>query len=189
MSVGHSDMQLSRQLVRDCRGGDWVYLRPSAQSVLEPYSVLPSRDYITTMVHHWTDIIDAIIQDLSINAIINFCFGKCRDEPPVSPTLSAQEGELDNLLAEPSGGWDDLPQSRGYNKKAAMHAESGVSQDPGRKMGSARTRSTWTEGRTMEELEREEEELAKFDPPGPPREVEEFGDFEQASTVDEASRP
>ena len=37
--------------------------------------------------------------------------------------------------------------------------------------------ATWIEGRTLEELEREEAELAKLDPPGPP--MDEFGEFEE----------
>jgi hypothetical protein len=98
---------------------------------------------------------------------------------PGSPTLSAQEGELDNLLTEHSAGWDDLPASRGYNKAQNMAIDS---NDNG---GTAQVQpspppATWIEGRTMEELSREEAELARFDPPGPPRDVEAFGDFEQA---------
>lgn len=99
---------------------------------------------------------------------------------PGSPTLSAQEGELDNLLSEPSGGWDDLPASRGYNKAQNMTISSGNDHGAGQAMPSQRLPATWVEGRTMEELSREEEELARFDPPGPPRDVEDFGDFEQA---------
>ena len=99
---------------------------------------------------------------------------------PGSPTLSAQEGELDNLLTEPSGGWDDLPASRGYNKAQNMTIDSNLTREAGPIKPSGITPATWIEGRTMEELSREEEELARFDPPGPPRDVEEFGDFEQA---------
>jgi hypothetical protein len=99
---------------------------------------------------------------------------------PGSPTLSAQEGELDNLLTEHSGGWDDLPASRGYNKAQIMDIDTGSSQEAGYMKASERLPATWIEGRTMEELSREEAELARFDPPGPPRDVEEFGDFEQA---------
>jgi len=99
---------------------------------------------------------------------------------PGSPTLSAQEGELDNLLTEPSAGWDDLPASRGYNKAQNMTIDSNPNGGAARIQGSERLPATWIEGRTMEELSREEEELARFDPPGPPRDVEEFGDFEQA---------
>jgi hypothetical protein len=99
---------------------------------------------------------------------------------PGSPTLSAQEGELDNLLTEHSGGWDDLPASRDYNKAQDMTIDTNTSRDAGQPKPSGRLPTTWIEGRTMEELSREEEELARFDPPGPPRDVEEFGDFEQA---------
>jgi len=35
----------------------------------------------------------------------------------------------------------------------------------------------------MEELSREEAELARFDPPGPSRDIEDFGEFEQAPSV------
>jgi hypothetical protein len=99
---------------------------------------------------------------------------------PGSPTLSAQEGELDNLLTEPSGGWDDLPASRGYDKPQNMTIDSNPNGGTAQIQGSERLPATWIEGRTMEELSREEAELARFDPPGPPRDVEEFGDFEQA---------
>ena len=99
---------------------------------------------------------------------------------PGSPTLSAQEGELDNLLSEPSAGWDDLPASRGYNKAQSMTIDPNPKGEAARIQGSERLPATWIEGRTMEELSRAEEELARFDPPGPPRDVEEFGDFEQA---------
>jgi hypothetical protein len=99
---------------------------------------------------------------------------------PGSPTLSAQEGELDNLLTEPSGGWDDLPASRGYNKAQNMDIDTGGSQVAGLRKPSENPPATWIEGRTMEELSREEAELARFDPPGPPRDVDDFGDFEQA---------
>jgi len=99
---------------------------------------------------------------------------------PVSPTLSAQEGELDNLLTEPSAGWDDLPASGGYNKAQTMTIDSGNDHGAGQVKPSQGLPATWVEGRTMEELSREEEELARFDPPGPPRDVEDFGDFEQA---------
>jgi hypothetical protein len=99
---------------------------------------------------------------------------------PGSPTLSAQEGELDNLLTEHSGGWDDLPASRGYNKAQIMDIDTSSSQEAAYMKASERLPATWIEGRTMEELSREEAELARFDPPGPPRDVEEFGDFEQA---------
>ena len=99
---------------------------------------------------------------------------------PGSPTLSAQEGELDNLLTEPSGGWDDLPATKGYNKAQNMTIDSGNDYGAGQAKSSERLPATWIEGRTMEELSREEEELARFDPPGPPRDVDDFGDFEQA---------
>ena len=99
---------------------------------------------------------------------------------PGSPTLSAQDGELDNLLTEPSGGWDDLPASRGYNKAQNMTIDSGNDHGAGQAVPSQGLPATWVEGRTMEELSREEEELARFDPPGPPRDVDDFGDFEQA---------
>jgi hypothetical protein len=97
-----------------------------------------------------------------------------------SPTLSAQEGELDNLLTEHSGGWDDPPLSRGYNKARSMDIDTVSSRVAGHTKPSENLPATWIEGRTMEELSREEEELARFDPPGPPRDVEDFGDFEQA---------
>lgn len=99
---------------------------------------------------------------------------------PSSPALSAQEGELDNLLTEPSGGWDDLPASRGYNKPQNMTIDSNPNGGTAQIQGSERLPATWIEGRTMEELSREEAELARFDPPGPPRDIEDFGDFEQA---------
>jgi len=102
---------------------------------------------------------------------------------PGSPTLSAQEGELDNLLTEHSGGWDDPPLSRGYNKDQNMTIDSNPNRESGSIEPSGRLPATWIEGRTMEELSREEEELARFDPPGPPRDIEEFGDFEQAPSV------
>ena len=102
---------------------------------------------------------------------------------PGSPPLSAQEGELDNLLTEPSGGWDDPPLSRGYNKTQNMTIDSNSNPEAGPIKPSGRLPATWIEGRTMEELSREEEELARFDPPGPPRDVDEFGDFEQAPSV------
>ena len=99
---------------------------------------------------------------------------------PGSPTLSAQEGELDNLLTEPSGGWDDLPATKGYNKAQSMTIDPENDHGAGQTKPSEALPATWVEGRTMEELSREEEELARFDPPGPPRDVEDFGDFEQA---------
>jgi len=102
---------------------------------------------------------------------------------PGSPTLSAQEGELDNLLTEPSGGWDDLPASRGYNKKQNITIDSNLIPEAGPIKPSGRLPATWIEGRTMEELSKEEEELARFDPPGPPRDVDDFGDFEQAPSL------
>jgi len=102
---------------------------------------------------------------------------------PGSPTLSAQEGELDNLLTEPSGGWDDLPLSRGYNKNQNMIIDSNSTREAGPIKPLGIPPATWIEGRTMEELSREEAELARFDPPGPPRDIEEFGDFEQAPSV------
>lgn len=40
-----------------------------------------------------------------------------------------------------------------------------------------RKEPTWVAGKSVEELEREEAELAKMDPPGPP--MDEFGEFEQ----------
>jgi len=102
---------------------------------------------------------------------------------PGSPTLSAQEGELDNLLTEPSGGWDDLPTSRGYNKAQNMTIDSNPDREAGPIKPSGISPATWIEGRTMEELSREEEELARFDPPGPPRDIDDFGEFEQAPSV------
>jgi hypothetical protein len=99
---------------------------------------------------------------------------------PGSPTISAQEGELDNLLSEPSGGWGDLPASRGYNKAQNMTIDSNDNGGTAQVQPSERLPATWIEGRTMEELSREEEELARFDPPGPPRDIDDFGDFEQA---------
>jgi hypothetical protein len=98
---------------------------------------------------------------------------------PGSPTLSAQEGELDNLLTEHSGGWDDLPASSGYNKAPDMAIDLNPNGGTAQVQSSALP-ATWIEGRTMEELSREEEELARFDPPGPPRDVDDFGDFKQA---------
>lgn len=41
--------------------------------------------------------------------------------------------------------------------------------------------ATWIEGRTLVELEWEEAELAKLDPPGPP--MDEFGEFEEGKPV------
>jgi hypothetical protein len=99
---------------------------------------------------------------------------------PGSPTLSAQEGELDNLLTEPSGGWDDPPLSKGYNKTENMKINSDLCRGDGQIQPSERLPATWIEGRTMEELEREEAELARFDRPGPPRDIDDFGEFEQA---------
>jgi hypothetical protein len=107
---------------------------------------------------------------------------RCIDDKrtPGSPTLSAQEGELDNLLTEPSGGWDDPPLSKGYNKALDMKIDSNLSGVDYQMQPFERLPATWIEGRTMEELEREEAELARFDRPGPPRDIDDFGEFEQA---------
>lgn len=136
---------------------------------------------IITMSQRLADVCRLMMQSIpgTIESTVLCCFSR---KTPVSPTLSAQEGELDNLLAEPSGGWDDHPQPRGYNKKASMHLGSDIAGQTGQGVGpaTAKLQQTWTEGRTMEELEREEAELAKMDEPGPPPERDEFGDFEQA---------
>lgn len=119
---------------------------------------------------------------------------------PASPTLSAQEGELDNLLSEPTGGWDDdsisiAPRSIRYGKEgllatrpltakaslATKEVRGGDDQDA-RELGEVsmevvRGKKGWEPGATIEELEREELELAKMDPPVP--EIE-FGEFEEA---------
>jgi hypothetical protein len=121
-----------------------------------------------------------VINQLLISIIRSLTICIENRKRPGSPTLSAQEGELDNLLTEHSGGWDDLPASRGYNKAQIMDIDTSRSQWTGHMKASERLPATWIEGRTMEELSREEEELARFDPPGPPRDIEDFGDFEQA---------
>lgn len=120
---------------------------------------------------------------------------------PPSPTLSAQEGELDNLLAQPTGGWDDdsisiAPKSTRYGKEGLLSARQRsdsaatrrsndwdrTGDQDARVLGDVDARTVgglanWEPGVSMNDLAREEAELAKMDPPGP---SEEFGDFEQA---------
>lgn len=120
---------------------------------------------------------------------------------PASPSLSAQEGELDNLLTEPAGGWDDdtetisiAPHSIRYGKEGllatrqrsastvAKVSTAGNGDQDARVLGEVdlgalqwHGKDNWEPGRTVEDLEREEAELAKMDPPAP---AVEFGDFE-----------
>lgn len=129
---------------------------------------------------------------------------------PGSPTLSAQEGELDNLLTEPTGGWDEddtisiAPRSIRYGKEGLLVTRNHLQPADGalkssrdhaahdqdaRELGevdaalvSGRSKETWEPGTSLEELEREEEELAKMDPPAP---VIEFGEFEEARPASE----
>lgn len=132
------------------------------------------------------------------------CQPHCGSRAPPSPTLSAQEGELDNLLIEPSGGWDEetstqqkyRPRSIKYGKEDLM-AVRPRSQAPVVKAmrstmeSGSKGERTWVAGKSMEELEREEAELAKMDRPGPPRDTDndEFGDFEQAPNHDQDQGP
>jgi hypothetical protein len=121
------------------------------------------------------------------------CQPRCGSRLPPSPTLSAQEGELDNLLIEPSGGWDDetstqqryRPQSIKYGKEELMavrpRSQGPVVKATGSTMeGGSKGERTWVAGKSMEELEREEAELAKMDRPPRDTDTDEFGDFEQA---------
>ena len=142
--------------------------------------VLPFCLSATKAMAHFLADTCRLVNQILIGIIRSTTFCIDNRKRPGSPTLSTQEGELDNLLPEPSGGWDDLPASRGYNKTQNMKIDSNPNGGAARIQGSERLPATWIEGRTMEELSREEEELARFDPPGPPRDVEEFGDFEQA---------
>lgn len=134
---------------------------------------------------------------------IGACLASSR-RVPTSPTLSAQEGELDNLLAEPTGGWDDdtisiAPRSTRYGKeglvatrqRSASSATKGTTASGDHDatvlgevdMETMRQQATWEPGKSMDELDQEEAELAKLDPPEPPVE---FGDFEQATSEREA---
>jgi hypothetical protein len=141
-------------------------------------TLLPTINQEQVMAHLLEDTYRLINQILvSLIRSITTCIDNRKR--PGSPTISAQEGELDNLLTEHSGGWDDLPASRGYYKALNMTVDSNDNGGTAQVQPS-RLPATWIEGRTMEELSREEEELARFDPPGPPRDVEAFGDFEQA---------
>jgi hypothetical protein len=114
----------------------------------------------------------------------------CGPRRPSSPTLSAQEGELDNLLNEPSGAWDEdpleprhRPRSIKYGKEAMMTVRptSKTGSEAGERSDVTDTTKkgepTWTAGKSLEELEREEADLARMDLPGPP--MDEFGEFEQ----------
>jgi hypothetical protein len=105
---------------------------------------------------------------------------------PASPDLSAQEGELDNLLTiRDNSGWEeDVATTSGYGKGAKLMADS-QPKEQSRIITGVRP-STWLEGRTMEELEREEAELARMDIPGPP--MVEFGDFEEGRPEGDESR-
>lgn len=132
---------------------------------------------------------------------------------PASPTLSAQEGELDNLLTEPTGGWDDdtetisiAPLSTRYGKEGllATRERSGSTVTKASTLGTGDQDSrvlgevdlvalqgsrhgNWEPGRTVEDLEREEAELAMMDPPA---HTDEFGEFEsglsQAATREDS---
>jgi hypothetical protein len=121
----------------------------------------------------------------TVAATISSCLPNL-SRAPASPDLSAQEGELDNLLTiRDNFGWDeDVATTSGYGKSAKMMADS-----QGREQSRITTGvrpSTWLEGRTMEELEREEAELARMDIPGPP--MVEFGDFEEGKPEGDDSR-
>jgi len=134
------------------------------------------------MIHHLCQVFTH-----NLAGIIEFLTScHARSRTPGSPTISAQEGELDNLLSEPTTGWDD-DVAPPYDSRSDMRTHLNIQPqaaiipkavDRSIEPTSAKLRpATWIEGRTLEELEREEEELAKLDPPGPP--MDEFGEFEE----------
>lgn len=135
------------------------------------------------------------------DTVIGTCLPSRRSPP--SPTLSAQEGELDNLLSEPTRGWDDddtisiAPRSIRYGKEGLLATRSpstkpmvsrprkdgGGEEADARELGEVNVETVkgqrgrgWEPEISLEELEREEEELAKMDPRVP--DVE-FGEFEE----------
>jgi hypothetical protein len=143
------------------------------------------------MIHHLCGfVIDNLagIIRLSFADMLDLCMCcHANSRIPNSPTISAQEGELDNLLSEPTTGWDDDAGPPWSHRKQPMLSHVTV-QPEATNIPKVDTRSseptaaelrpaTWIEGRTLEELEREEAELAKLDPSGPP--MDDFGEFEE----------
>lgn len=138
------------------------------------------------MIHHICQVFTHSLA--GVIELLTSCHA--RSKTPASPTLSAQEGELDNLLSEPTTGWDD-DIAPPYNSRNDMRRHLNIHPEAVL-VPKVVTRSTeptpaelrpatWIEGRTLEELEREEAELAKLDPPGPP--MDEFGEFEEGKPV------
>jgi hypothetical protein len=137
------------------------------------------------MIHHLCEFISDNLKLADLIELSICCFKNSRT--PNSPTISAQEGELDNLLSEPTTGWDDDAAPPRYHRRDRMMPQSRV-QTEATKIPKVDNRAseptvaelrpaTWIGGRTLEELEREEAELAKLDPAGPP--MDEFGEFEE----------
>jgi hypothetical protein len=143
------------------------------------------------MIHHLcesiSDNLAGIIQ-VSLPDLLELCMCcQANSRTPNSPTISAQEGELDNLLSEPTTGWDDDAAPPRYHRRDRMMPQSAgkseatniprVGKRSSKPPGAELRPATWIEGRTLEELEREEAELAKLDPSGPP--MDDFGEFEE----------
>lgn len=144
--------------------------------------------------------IATILVSRAYNSTVGTCLPNRRS--PASPALSAQEGELDNLLSEPTGGWDEddaisiAPRSIRYGKEGLLATRipstksavpvtrrGGGDDADARELGEVNVETVngrwgrgWEPGISLEELQREEEELAKMDPRVP--EVE-FGEFEE----------
>lgn len=146
--------------------------------------------------------------------LYNTTIGPCLQtrRAPASPTLSAQEGELDNLLSEPTGGWDDdsmsiAPRSIRYGKEGLLSTRlpstrssttrtkrtDGHDQDA-RELGevnveTVRGKKGWEPGISLEELDREEAELAKMDPVVPEVEFGEFAEVQPGTDEATARQP
>jgi hypothetical protein len=143
------------------------------------------------MIHHLCEFISdnlAEIIQVSLPDLLELCMCcHANSRTPNSPTISAQEGELDNLLEEPTNGWDDEAIPPRYHRSDRMIPHTTVQAEAVNILGvdtrtseptAAELRpATWIEGRTLEELELEEAELAKLDPAGPP--MDESGEFEE----------